>query len=209
MCMSEDFSVDPSIFAMKQVPIQFTEDSGTIDTYNRQIINIFDPQPETLLIEDIANALSHICRFGGHCNEFYSVAQHCVDVSYRMKDAPKELVLAALLHDASEAYLGDIIKPLKYSSVFVDYKVLEHKFETVLAKKFGCTSLSDPLIKVADINALLDETQFLWDPPPYWAIPKIAAQNPEDRRPITEAWPCKKASQIFLDRYNELVGDMK
>ncbi len=69
-----------------------------------------DPRPEDVCIEDIAHALSNVCRFAGHSAWHYSVAQHCVLAS---EYAPPEYAIAALLHDAAEAYMGDIARPWK------------------------------------------------------------------------------------------------
>ena len=71
--------------------------------------DLADPKPEQIEITDIAGALSKICRFGGHCYRFYSVAEHCYHCSMVAEASP----LALLLHDAAEAFTGDIVKPLK------------------------------------------------------------------------------------------------
>src|SRR5579885_2784587 len=81
-----------------------------IQTYCGVAFYPLDPRPEEILIEDIAHALSMLCRFTGHVKRFYSVAQHCVYVSHRCD--PKD-ALWGLLHDAAEAYLNDISRPVK------------------------------------------------------------------------------------------------
>jgi hypothetical protein len=74
-----------------------------------------DPRPDEVRIEDIAHALSMQCRFAGHCRAFYSVAEHSVRVARHVeaRKAPPRVVLAALLHDAAEAYVSDVVRPLK------------------------------------------------------------------------------------------------
>lgn len=103
-----------------------------IRTFSGQYVNVFDPDPDTILIEDIAHALSQQCRFGGHLPEFYSVAQHSV---LCVVAVPPEHALAALLHDAGEAYMLDIPSPIK--NRLPDYKKYEDNLMQVIAKKFG------------------------------------------------------------------------
>ena len=106
---------------------------GRITTAHGVDIDLLNPQVSDINIDDIAHALSNICRFGGHCFPFYSVAQHSVLVAAM---APPELKLAALLHDAPEAYLGDVIKPLKL--LLGDrYTQFEELFTIVIGNKFG------------------------------------------------------------------------
>lgn len=89
-----------------------------------------DPKPEMFDIEDIAHALSNICRFSGHCRSFYSVAEHSIYVSRNSDNR-----LAGLLHDASEAYLIDVPRPVK--PYINNYKDIESKIMAAVAEKFG------------------------------------------------------------------------
>lgn len=147
-------------------------------------------------IRDIAHALSHICRFGGHTFDFYSVAQHSCLVSYL---APQELRLVALMHDATEAYLGDLIKPLKN---YIDgqtipiYKELEQRFERVIAERFGINHQLYELIKPYDKRALEIEHGyfFLNDRTTF-----CRAFNSEE-----PCWTPAIAREVFLSTFNEL-----
>src|SRR4051812_3444740 len=105
-----------------------------IRTASGQKVSLKKPEPATLLLEDIAHALSNICRFAGHTARFYSVAEHSVLASRHIGDA--RFALAALMHDASEAYLGDVSRPLK-RMLGPRYSNMEAMFEAELALKFG------------------------------------------------------------------------
>ena len=83
-----------------------------VSTYTGKQFFPLDPQQDQVDIEDIAHGLAYQCRFNGQTRYFYSVAQHSLIVAGLV---PKRLYLAALLHDAAEAYMGDMVKPLKQS----------------------------------------------------------------------------------------------
>jgi 5'-deoxynucleotidase YfbR-like HD superfamily hydrolase len=83
---------------------------GCMITFSGIVINLMHPDPETILIEDIAHGLANNCRWNGHSQKFWSVAQHCCMMYDK---APHNEKLSWLFHDAEEAYWGDIIKPLK------------------------------------------------------------------------------------------------
>lgn len=104
-------------------------------------------------IETIAYALAHINRYTGHVGT-YSVAQHCVHVAEKL---PDHLKLAGLLHDAPEAYIGDVSAPLK--AVIADsYKPLEDFYHQVIDDYF-CVDTNDPQIKGVDIRMLITEAK--------------------------------------------------
>lgn len=82
-------------------------------TYSGKTINFLNPDPDQIDVRDIAHGLSHVCRFAGQIPRFYSVAEHCYRIWEQVKDISPEHGIWALLHDASEAYMCDVPKPLK------------------------------------------------------------------------------------------------
>jgi uncharacterized protein len=154
------------------------------------------PEVAQFDIGDIAHALSHLCRFTGHVREFYSVAQHSVYVSLLV---PPEDALAGLLHDAAEAFLGDVAAPLK--AMLPDYKAIEALVEKAVLKRFGVTAPLPASVKTADLRMLSTEKRDLM--PPHadtWPCddldPLMARIHPLDPT---------KARKLFLDRYEAIL----
>lgn len=108
----------------------YTTDS--IRTFTGKYVNVFNPDPNTIDIIDIAHALSNIPRFGGHLRYFYSVAQHSLACYIKAKE---EFKLEALMHDAAEAYLLDMPKPIKER--MPEYQKVEKDLQRVICNKFG------------------------------------------------------------------------
>lgn len=127
-----------------------------IRTFTGQYIDLLDPKPEHIHIVDIAHALSNMPRFAGHLKHFYSVGQHSLFCANR---APVRLQLAALLHDASEAYLMDIPSPLK--SAIPTYKEIEYKLMKVIFYRYGLNYPLPDEIKLIDREALEWEWNYL------------------------------------------------
>lgn len=123
---------------------------------------VSNPDPDAICIEDIAHALSHTCRFGGHVHTFYSVAQHSVLVSQNV--SPDAIAREALLHDAAEAYIGDVIHPLK--QCLPDYKRIERLWELAVVERFGLldSAAIATRIKLADLEALVTERRDVCSP---------------------------------------------
>lgn len=130
-----------------------------IRTYTGKYVNVFEPTVDMIDIEDIAHGLSHQPRFAGHTKQFFSVAQHSVNVMRAVPDFRPELKTEALLHDASEAYLCDIPKPIK--ARMPEYKVIEDRLMAVIAEKFGFTWPMDPDVKLADEMLLNAEWNYV------------------------------------------------
>lgn len=109
---------------------------NTIKLGSGVYFDLANPSYEQINIDDIANALSKICRFGGHCKGFYSVAEHCVLASHaaRAKGHSREVCEAILLHDAAEAYIGDMVKPLKI--MIPQFSAIEKRIEREIEKAF-------------------------------------------------------------------------
>jgi hypothetical protein len=147
--------------------VTFFNAVGWIATATGVPFNVIEPHVEDVFIEDIAHALAHQCRYGGHFGRFYSVAEHCVIVA---QHAPRELKLEALLHDASEAYLLDIPRPIK--KAMPEYRAIEDRLMTVIGKRFGINWPVHADVTALDNRILHDEVaQGMVQPPVPWGIP--------------------------------------
>jgi uncharacterized protein len=157
-----------------------------------------DPRPEDVNIKDIAHSLALSCRFNGHCNLFYSVAQHSVFVSELVK--PPQ-ALAALLHDSPEAYLGDIIPPVKL--FLPNIEKVERKLEEVIFQRFGIEHYDNKEIKHADKIALYTEMRDLMsNPPETWReFEDYKTQLPKNK---IIALNSEESEKLFLKRYQKL-----
>lgn len=108
-----------------------------IYTYSGVSFSPLSPSEKDIIPEDIAHALSYICRANGHFKSFYSVAQHCLSCEYeaRLRGYSDQTRFACLLHDASEAFISDITRPVKRQ--LSEYKEIEDRLQRVIYKRFG------------------------------------------------------------------------
>ena len=156
-----------------------------------------DPLEHEIFIEDIAHGLSQICRFNGHTQAFYSVAQHSVLVSQL---CPPADALFGLLHDASEAYLGDVARPIKHSPVFAAYRGHEARLQQLVFHRFGLAGPEPTSIKLADVTARHIELRALiQDSDPKHAAAAGAARQLVPHKP-------ELARHLFLQRFEALIN---
>ncbi len=125
-----------------------------IRTTSGQYLDVFNPDPEHINIEDIAHALSNNCRFGGHTRRFYSVAQHCIFGAKALYGYAKDhtLALQFLMHDATEGYMLDLPRPIKRE--MKEYSVIEDRLMEAIAAKFNIPYPFPPEVKLMDQTAL-------------------------------------------------------
>ena len=171
---------------------------SAINLYSGAVLDLLNPDPNAFTIVDIAHALGQICRFNGHTKTFYSVAQHCVLCS---KIVPEEHMLGALLHDAQEAFTGDMMTPLK--ALIPEFKAIEINLEKVVLAKFGLDFPLHPCIKEADIILLATEKRdLLKESTNEWPMLKGVVPLTKVIRPMSPP----EATYSFLFRFAELTG---
>ena len=173
-----------------------------LQTVSGKWVNPLDPDPEQFDIEDIARALGNLCRFGGHCRTFYSVAQHSVIVSQLVEErgGDAEDVFAALMHDAAEAYLGDMPHPLKHRSALgAAFKEAERELEAAIEAHFAIKA-DVPEVKCADRALLATERRAF--SAERWRWPELEGVEALDLE--LQAMAPQDATKAFLDRYAEL-----
>lgn len=170
---------------------------SSISTVSGRFFDILRPDDYEFDIEEIAHALSNICRYTGHVDTFYSVAEHSVLVS---RLVPDKLALCGLLHDASEAFVGDVSSPLK--KLLPEYQKIEDGVQEAIAKAFRLPYPFPKEIHEADKRM-------------YWNERQTVAPGPKDTLWHTEFRAARKvnatgmtpimAKRMFLARYKEIV----
>lgn len=153
------------------------------------------PASSDFSIDDIAHGLSNICRYSGQCRSFYSVAEHSILVS----EVATGFEFEALLHDAAEAFLGDITRPLK--QMLPEFKRIENEVELVILNRFGVTTPLPPQIKQADLRVLAaEQKQIMPEGTDGW----VRGQKLEPASIVVRHLPPNEAKRIFLERYETL-----
>ena len=193
--------------ARMAVPDRIPAPGPYLQTVSGRRVNPFDPDPDQIDIGDIGRALANQCRFGGHCRVFYSVAQHSVIVSeiVERRGGDVEDVFAALMHDASEAYLGDMPHPVKHRSPLgAAFRAAEEHLERALRDRFGIRA-DVPEIKRADRAVLATERRAFSAESWHW--PELDGVEPLDLE--LEAWSPDEAERALAARYAELAASRR
>lgn len=185
---------------------------GGIYTYTSRYVSPLDLRASDIAIGDIAHALALCNRFAGHTLFPLSVAQHCVYVSRLASngdylwDPGRSLARAGLLHDASEAYLGDVTKWLKAEPEMAGYREAEHRIQKLVDTKYRCDS-SDYRVVAADKLMVRYEAWRMWGPTmPLFQRPDYPVPTVEERALVGEwePWPWQKAEVEFLRQFQRV-----
>lgn len=182
-------------------------DSGPwIETFSGKKFHLLNPHPDEVCIEDIAHALGNVCRFAGHIKRFLSVAEHSVNVS---KLCPNDR-LWGLLHDASEAYIGDLSRPMKrLTPVGPPYVEIESRIMRVVCEKFGLPPEMPAAVHAADNAMLMAEKRALMTTLS-WQDDQSSNDDGSQRvvaNIVPMCWYSGMAEAIFLDEYWRIIGD--
>lgn len=142
-----------------------------LSTASGQKLYLTRPEEYNFTIEEIARGLSHICRFNGQCSRFYSVAEHSLLVHDFVRDFyhgedKKEIRLQALLHDATETYVGDLVSPMK--AALPEFEKIEQKVWQAIAAQLDVPITLHRVVKEFDFLAALAEKRDLFKTPPVW-----------------------------------------
>lgn len=184
------------VSATQSAPLVREREGGFVCTNSGIAYYPLDPRPGDIHVPDIAYALSKLCRYGGHCLDFYSVAEHSVLASYLV---PPRFALHALLHDAAEAYLVDLPRPIKRSLAL--YKAIERRNERIIWPHFGLPIDMPAEVHAADQTMLMTEKPVLM-PPTEWD-PRDITDDAADI-PIF-CWDHHEAALQFMARYHQLT----
>lgn len=171
--------------------------SNFMQTFSGEPFYPLAPTEDDIQIVDIAHALGMVCRYGGHVRRFYSVAEHCVLLSHTVDP---EHALWALLHDSTEAYVGDMVFPLK--AEIPAYQKIEDRLMDVIAAKYGLPGEMPAQVKEHDRRIVIDERDDLMSPsrqpwPALEGLPPLGV--------TVHGWYPHQAEEKYLSRFHELT----
>lgn len=180
---------------------------GWIQVYSGATFFPLDPNPDVLTLDDVAIPLSRMCRYGGHCLQFYSVAEHCVLMARHLRAAGYDdaRCLQALMHDASEAFIADIVRPVK--GKLAGYKDAEERLMRALSPRFGFDWPMTPVVRDLDASMIAVERPanmlMTGVPDDLWGVTVPAPTNPKIE---LQFWNPDQAAAEFFAEFFALGG---
>lgn len=185
------------------------DNMATLETVSGRKVDVSNPNPNDIVIEDIAWALSRMPRFSGHSIPYvpYSVAQHCIQVAEELKEHGPGIQLLGLLHDAAEAYINDLPSPVKHiPEIHVVIKKLE---DSLMDAIYTSLKIDPPTLEEEEIVKRADKTQqaveaynFMYSRGKDWNLPEVSfTKLQEFREPMTSIDSYHK----FLSYFKDLV----
>lgn len=184
------------------------QSAAWMQTYTGRAFRPFEATADDIDPVDIAHSLSLTCRYNGHVSRFYSVAEHCVLMAEHFSAAgDRKNALWALLHDAAEAYIGDMVRPLKVTDMMAPYRVIDRDLTALIVTKWGLDGSAGmpPEVKDADNRILLDERYaLLGDPAEPWH------QDSDGTQPLgvpIVGWQPAVAEQRYLSMLEALMPE--
>jgi hypothetical protein len=173
-------------------------DKDWTQTYTGKKFCFRNPTLQDISIIDISHSLSNICRFNGHCKQFYSVAEHSVYLSRQFDNS--QLAMEALLDDAAEAYIGDMPRPIKNTEEMLPYREIEKKIDDKIRIKFDLSSERNQQIIDMDTRLLITErNQIMSRPPDDWGI------KAEPLKIKIQCLSPSEAKEFFEQRYFQCI----
>ena len=178
---------------------------NTITTFTKRQVNTLEPRQEDIVIEDIAHALSMMTRAGGHFPEFFSVAEHCIQCCKESmaRNYDPKVSLICLLHDASEAYIADVTRPVKqHMTMYI--QIEEQLMATVYEKFLGEAPSEDELALMSNIDdaCLYYEFVHFMDEKLYEEEPVIISNLTYENKTM------KEVEQEYLALYHKLAEEV-
>lgn len=167
-----------------------------MQTFNGTPFYPLDPNPDDIHIESVAHSLSMLCRYNGHCIRFYSVAEHSVLMSHTVDP---ENARWALMHDAVEAYLGDMVRPVKYK--MPEFMAIEDNLDVVIAGKFRLGWPMPAQVKEHDTRIVVDEREQNMAPA---HLPWELLDGCKPLGVTIQCWSPDRAEAEFMSRYRQL-----
>jgi hypothetical protein len=174
-----------------------------IPTFTGKVFNVTFPSSRDISIRDIAHSLSMQCRFGGHCQQFYSVAEHSLILSHLVD---KKIALYALLHESPHAYIHDVVIPLQ--PLFPGYQEMANRIWAMVAKRFRLSPVIPLAIRNADLKLRASEIEYLLLPTTRTWLQGVTPFTLEElglRHSKQLGMLPREANRQFLARFAELA----